>query len=359
MHKNIMVLPGDGIGPEVVAEALRVATRVNEIFGIQMQFTECSAGGTSIDMHGTPLKDEVLKRCLDSDAVIKGPFGGPKWDNLEIPIRPEKAILRLRKELDLYANLRPVKLFSALEKASTLKTEVIRGVDILIVRELTSDLYFGEPRGIFTKDGVLTGMNTAIYRDFEVQRIVQKAFDFARLRKKKVHSVDKSNVLESSQVWHKIADETAKQNPGIEIEHMLVDNCAMQLIWNPRQFDVIVTGNMFGDILSDEASMLTGSLGMLPSASIGGKTGMYEPSHGSAPSLAGQQKANPLATILSVAMMYPYSFQNPEAESMILQAVEAVLNEGFRTPDILEEGKKLVTTKQMGDCVLAKLVPKR
>lgn len=349
MSKQIVVLQGDGIGPEIVREAIRVIETLGDIFDDKVSFKFLAAGGESIDKYDSPLLPDVLAQCKEADAILKGPFGGPRWDKLPTDKRPEKGILDLRKNLELFANLRPVKLFDSLIHASTIKPEVIEGIDILIVRELTSGLYFGEPRGIKEQDGVRIGFNTLIYRDFEVKRILEKSFEYAKLRRKKVHSVDKFNVLESSRLWHEVADEVAIQYPEVAFEHVIVDNCAMQLISNPKQFDVVVTTNMFGDILSDEASMLTGSLGMLPSASLGGGVGLYEPSHGSAPTIAGQNKANPLATILSVAMMYQYSFQNLEAKDMIEKAVDAFLKDGYRTADIMEKNTRLAGTRETGD----------
>ena len=309
MDFHIVVLAGDGIGPEIVAETQRVLDRVGQKYGHRFKYEPQDAGGVAIDRHGSPLPDATLRACQAAQAVLKGPMGGPQWDKIENAKRPEAGILGLRKGLDLYANLRPVKLIPALQDASTLKREVIEGVDMLIVRELISGIYFGEPRGIFGQGKGRYGLNTEVYHTHEVDRIVRLAFDLARLRRKKVTSVDKFNVLESSRLWHDVAEEVSKGFPDVAFEHQIVDNAAMQLIRNPKQFDVMVTTNMFGDILSDEASMLTGSLGMLPSASLGGKVGLYEPSHGSAPDLTGTGKANPLATILSAGMMLQYSFK--------------------------------------------------
>jgi len=286
MDFHIVVLAGDGIGPEICFETQKILDRVGEVFGHRFKYEPQDAGGVAIDKYGEPLPDHTLQACLASQAVLKAPMGGPRWDKLENKKRPETGILGLRKGLDLYANLRPVKLFSALKDASTLKTEVLEGVDMLIVRELISGIYFGEPRGIFGEGAGRYGVNTEIYRAPEVERVVTLAFEMAKLRRKKVTSVDKFNVLESSRLWHDVAEETAAKHPGIAFEHQIVDNAAMQLILNPRQFDVLVTTNMFGDILSDEAAVLTGSLGMLPSASLGGKVGLFEPSHGSAPDIA-------------------------------------------------------------------------
>jgi 3-isopropylmalate dehydrogenase len=352
---HIVVLAGDGIGPEIVAEARRVLDKVGVVFGHKFSYEDQDAGGVAIDKHGTPLPDATLAACKKAHAVLKGPMGGPKWDKIENAKRPEAGILGLRKGLDLYANLRPVKLFDALENASTLKPEVIHGTDMLIVRELISGIYFGEPRGIHGEGKDRYGVNTEIYRTPEVERIVKLAFDLARLRRKKVTSVDKFNVLESSRLWHDVAGEVAAGYPDVAFDHMIVDNCAMQLIRDPKHFDVLVTTNMFGDILSDEASMLTGSLGMLPSASLGGKVGLYEPSHGSAPDLAGTGKANPLATILSVAMMLQYSFQLTREAKAVEDAVEKVLAKGLRTADLAKGGPS-ITCREMGEAVVREIV---
>lgn len=351
MKFHVVVLEGDGIGPEIVSEAKRVLDKVGVVYGHAFEYEPRDAGGVAIDRHGSPLPDATLRACQASQAVLKGPMGGPKWDKLENPKRPEAGILGLRKGLDLYANLRPVKLFDSLKEASTLKSEVVEGVDMLIVRELISGIYFGEPRGIHGEGRERYGVNTEVYRYPEVERIVRLAFELARLRRKKVTSVDKFNVLESSRLWHDTAGEIARGFPDVAFENQIVDNCAMQLIRNPRQFDVLVTTNMFGDILSDEASMLTGSLGMLPSASLGGKVGMYEPSHGSAPDIAGTGKANPLATILSIGMMLRYSFQRPEEAEAVEKAVEKALDGGLRTPDLAKAGEKSVTCREMGEAV--------
>ena len=307
MNYNIAVLPGDGIGPEVMGEGTQVLQQVAQLYGFTVNLEAGIVGGASIDAHGKPLTDAVLKLAKQSDAVLLGAMGGPKWDGLDYSIRPERALLALRQELGLFANLRPVKLFSALASASTLKREVVEGTDMLVVRELTGGIYFGQPKGVtMLPDGTERGVNTEVYTTPEIERIAHVAFQAALKRRKKVTSVDKANVLEVTELWRKVVTRIHKKEEGyagIELEHILVDNCAMQLIRNPRQFDVVVTTNMFGDILSDEAAMLTGSIGMLPSASLGGKVGMYEPVHGSAPDIAGQDQANPLATILSVAMM--------------------------------------------------------
>ncbi len=352
---KVAVLPGDGIGTEIVPEARKALQAVAARFGHDFVFTEALVGGAAIDEVGVPLPQETLALCMDSDAILLGAIGGPKWDNLPVELRPEAAaLLALRKELGLYANLRPAYLFPELLHASSLKPEIIEGVDLLVVRELTGGLYFGEKRREKAGDGE-KAIDVLEYSDYEIERIVRLACEAARKRRKKVTSVDKANVLESSRLWREVATRVAREYPDVELDHMYVDNCAMQLIRNPRQFDVIVTENMFGDILTDEASMLTGSLGMLPSASIGGRVGMYEPSHGSAPDIAGQLKANPLATILSAAMMLRYSFNLEKEACAVETAVRRVLAEGYRTPDIMEPGQKLVNTKEMGDLVAKKI----
>ena len=354
MSYKIAVLPGDGIGPEVMGEGIQVLQQVAKLYHFGIELEEGIVGGASIDAHGKPLTDSVLNLAKQSDAVMLGAMGGPKWDGLDYAIRPERALLGLRRELGLFANLRPVKLFSALASASTLKREVVEGADLLVVRELTGGIYFGQPKGVTTlPDGTERGVNTEVYTTPEIERIAHVAFQAALKRRKKVTSVDKANVLEVTDLWRKIVARIHKNEgyAGVALEHMLVDNCAMQLIRNPRQFDVVATTNMFGDILSDEAAMLTGSIGMLPSASLGGKVGMYEPVHGTAPDIMGQDKANPLATILSVAMMLRHSLEQGAAADRIDQAVEGVLNAGYRTGDIQEPGCKLVGCKQMGQLV--------
>ncbi|HEX2228492.1 MAG TPA: 3-isopropylmalate dehydrogenase [Candidatus Binatia bacterium] len=354
MSYKIAVLPGDGIGPEVMAEGTQILHQVGKLHGFDVELEEGIVGGASIDAYGKPLVDSVLKLARGSDAVLLGAMGGPKWDSLDYSIRPERALLALRRELGLFANLRPVKLFSALASASSLKSEVVEGTDLLVVRELTGGIYFGEPKGVTRlPDGSERGVNTEVYTTPEIERIAHVAFQAALKRRKKVTSVDKANVLEVTELWRKVVTRIHKDEgyAAIQLEHMLVDNCAMQLIRNPRQFDVIVTTNMFGDILSDEAAMLTGSIGMLPSASLGGKVGMYEPVHGTAPDIAGQGKANPLATILSVAMMLRHSLEQVAAADRVEKAVESVLNEGYRTADIQESGGRLVGCKEMGRLV--------
>jgi len=349
-------LPGDGIGPEITAQAVRVLKAVEPKFETE----EALLGGCAVDATGSPFPEATQKLALEADAVLLGAVGGPKWDVLGRELRPERGLLGIRKLLGLFANLRPAVLYPELANASTLKPEVVSGLDILIVRELTGDIYFGQPRGIETRvvDGVSqrVGINTMIYSENEIRRIGKMAFEAARKRNRKLCSVDKMNVLETTQLWRDVMNELAPDYPDVELTHMLVDNAAMQLVRAPKQFDVVVTGNMFGDILSDEASMLTGSIGMLPSASLNetGK-GLYEPSHGSAPDIAGKGVANPLATILSVAMMLRYSFAKEEAAQRIEKAVKHVLAQGYRTGDIYEPGTKKVGTLEMGDAVLAAL----
>lgn len=350
MTKKIAILPGDGIGVEVVAEAEKVLARVDEKYGLGIETEEALVGGAAYDEHGAPLPDETLKLAMEADAVLLGAVGGPKWEPLDYSVRPERALLGLRAELDLYANLRPAKVYPALLDASSLKREVVEGIDIMVVRELVGGIYFGQPKGVEKlPDGTERGVNTLVYTTPEIERIAKVAFDVARKRGKKVCSVDKANVLECTELWRRVVTRIHEDYSDVELSHMYVDNCAMQLVRWPKQFDVIVTTNMFGDILSDEAAMLTGSIGMLPSASLSGKKGMYEPVHGSAPDIAGQGKANPIATILSVAMMLQYTFDAQEAASDIENAVSKALDEGYRTPDIHSEGAKLIGTSEMGD----------
>jgi 3-isopropylmalate dehydrogenase len=354
MALNIAVLPGDGIGPEIVAQALRVL-EVLKKDGLDMTFTEAPLGGQAYDQYGHPYPEFTQNICRAADAVLLGAVGGPQYDTLERPLRPERGLLAIRKDLGLFANLRPAVLFPELANASTLKPEVVAGLDIMIVRELTGDVYFGQPRGIRTNDeGVREGFNTMIYSEPEVRRIAHVAFEIAMKRGKKLCSVDKANVLETTEFWKEIVIDVAKEYPEVELSHMYVDNAAMQLIRNPKQFDVMVTGNIFGDILSDEASMLTGSIGMLASASLNeSKQGLYEPSHGSAPDIAGKNLANPIATILSAAMMLRYSFDNEAAATRIENAVKKILAAGYRTGDIYEEGTKRVSCSEMGDQIVA------
>jgi 3-isopropylmalate dehydrogenase len=354
MNYRIAVLPGDGIGAEVMREATQVLKQAADLYGFSVGLEEGVVGGASIDAHGKPLIDSVLKLAKESEAVLLGAMGGPKWDGLDYSIRPERALLALRQELGLFANLRPVKVFSALASASTLRREIVEGTDLLVVRELTGGIYFGQPKGVATlPDGSERGVNTLVYTTPEIERIAHVAFQAALKRRRKVTSVDKANVLEATELWRKVVTRVHQTEgySGIQLEHVLVDNCAMQLIRNPKQFDVIVTTNMFGDILSDEAAMLTGSIGMLPSASLGGKVGMYEPVHGSAPDIVGKDMANPLATILSVAMMLRHSLDQGAAADRIENAVEAVLNEGYRTADIAEQGGRRVGCREMGRLV--------
>ncbi len=352
MKKQIAVLPGDGIGAEVAESAITVLQAIGSKFGHEFEFKKMLIGGCAIDETGTPLPDETLSICRSSDAILLGAVGGYKWDNLPNEQRPEKGLLKLRKSLDLFANLRPVTVFESLADASTLKHDVVNGVDLMIVRELTGGLYFGEPRER-RGDAVI---DTLAYTRNEIERIVRKGFELAQVRRKKLTSVDKANVLESSRMWREIVEEIAPQFPDVEYEHRLVDDAAMQLIRNPKQFDVIVTENLFGDILSDEASMITGSLGMLPSASLSADgPGLYEPVHGSAPDIAGQNKANPLAMILSAAMMLKYSFQLNEEAEAIETAIVNVLQEGWRTPDIYEDESKLISTTEMTRKVVARI----
>ncbi|WP_341644244.1 3-isopropylmalate dehydrogenase [Thauera sp. SDU_THAU2] len=353
---KICVLPGDGIGPEIMAEAVRVLNALD--LGLEME--EALLGGCAVDATGTPYPEATQKLAREADAVLLGAVGGPQWDNLPREQRPERGLLGIRKDLNLFANLRPAILYPELANASSLKPEVVAGLDILIVRELTGDIYFGQPRGIETREVEGTqqrvGWNTMIYAEYEIRRILKVAFEAAQKRGKKLCSVDKMNVLECTQLWRDIAEEVAKDYPDVELSHMLVDNAAMQLVRAPKQFDVMVTGNMFGDILSDEASMLTGSIGMLPSASLDANNkGLYEPSHGSAPDIAGKGVANPLATILSAAMMLRYTFNQEEAAQRIENAVKTVLAQGLRTGDIYEPGTRKVGTREMGDAVLAAL----
>ncbi|TRZ91272.1 MAG: 3-isopropylmalate dehydrogenase [Rhodocyclaceae bacterium] len=349
---KICVLPGDGIGPEITAEAVRVLKALD----LNVEMEEALLGGCAVDATGDPYPEATQKLAQAADAVLLGAVGGPKWDGNSREQRPERGLLGIRKQLGLFANLRPAILYPELANASTLKPEVVAGLDILIVRELTGDIYFGQPRGIEVRNGERFGLNTMHYTESEIRRILRVAFEAARKRSRKVCSVDKMNVLECTQLWRDVATETGLEYPDVELSHMLVDNAAMQLVKNPRQFDVMVTGNMFGDILSDEASMLTGSIGMLPSASLDANNkGLYEPSHGSAPDIAGKGVANPLATVLSVAMMLRYTFGNEPAAGRIEDAVRRVLALGFRTGDIYEPGMKKVGTREMGDAVLAAL----
>ena len=357
MSKHVVVLAGDGIGPEIMAEAVKVLSAVNEKFALGITWENQLLGGAAIDAHGVPLPDVTLDAARKADAVLLGAVGGPKWDAIERSIRPERGLLKIRSELNLFANLRPAILYPQLASASSLKPEIVAGLDILIVRELTGGIYFGQPRGVrVLENGERQGFNTDVYSESEIRRIAHVAFQLAMQRNKKVLSVDKANVLEVTELWKEVVTEVAKEYPDVQLSHMYVDNAAMQLVRAPKQFDVIVTGNLFGDILSDEASMLTGSIGMLPSASLDqNKKGMYEPCHGSAPDIAGKGVANPLATILSVAMMLRYTFGAEAAAKAIEDAVGKVLDQNLRTPDIYTEGTKKVGTQEMGEAVVAAL----
>ncbi|MBX3630257.1 MAG: 3-isopropylmalate dehydrogenase [Nitrosomonas sp.] len=352
---NIAILAGDGIGPEIVAQAVRVLNTLKSD-GLDITLEHGLIGGCAVDATGEPYPEATHRLASQADAILLGAVGGPKYDTLPRAQRPEKGLLAIRKALNLFANLRPAILYPELAAASSLKAEVVSDLDILIVRELTGDIYFGEPRGIEMRDGQRVGYNTMIYNETEIRRIAHVAFQAAQKRNRSLCSVDKMNVLECTQLWRDVVDEVSKDYPDVTLSHMLVDNAAMQLVRNPRQFDVLVTGNMFGDILSDEASMLTGSIGMLPSASLDSNNkGLYEPIHGSAPDIAGQDVANPLATILSVAMMLRYTFNQEDAAQRIENAVRKVLAQGLRTRDIAGDGLQILGTQAMGDAVLSHL----
>ncbi len=353
MEKKITVLAGDGIGPEIVAEAIKVLDKVAEKFGHKFEYTYVDIGGCSIDKFGVPITDEGMQKCKEADSVLLGAVGGPKWDNCPPAIRPEKALLAVRRELGLFANLRPTKLFPQLADSSPLKMSIVgNGIDLVIVRELTGGVYFGE-RKTEEVDGELVAIDYMPYSEHEIERIGRVAFESAMKRGKKLHSVDKANVLDTSRLWRKTMHRLAEDYPEVEYNDILVDNTAMQLIKNPTQFDVIVTENMFGDILSDEASMLTGSIGMMPSASLSsGTLGMYEPIHGSAPDIAGQNLANPIGTILSAAMMLRYSFNMMDEADAIEAAVNKALDDGYRTGDIMQEGCTRLGCKEMGDVIV-------
>jgi 3-isopropylmalate dehydrogenase len=355
--KKVLILPGDYIGPEIITEAVKVLEKANTGFQLGLELEYGLLGGAALDVHGVPLPEETLARAREVDAILLGAVGGPRWDDVERHLRPEKGLLGIRSELQLFGNLRPAILYPQLADASSLKPEIVAGLDMLIVRELTGGIYFGEPRGMrILENGEREGFNTYVYRESEVRRIAHLAFELARKRDGRLCSVDKSNVLEATILWREVVEEVAGEYPDVELSHMYVDNAAMQLVMAPKRFDVIVTGNMFGDILSDAAAMLTGSIGMLPSASLDqAGRGMYEPCHGSAPDIAGQGKANPLATILSVAMMLRYTLASPEAADAIEAAVSAVLDQGLRTPDIHSAGMQAVSTVEMGEAVLAAL----
>lgn len=363
MTKKILLIEGDGIGSEVVLQAKRIIEFFNKNSDKKFETENALLGGVAYDKTGTPFPAETLEMAKKSDAILLGAVGGPKWESLEYKHRPERGLLGIRKELELFANLRPAKVFDALADSSTLKYEVVAGLDIVIVRELTGDLYFGEPRYVKTlEDGSRQGVNTMTYNSKEVERIARVAFDLAKIRGKKLCSIDKANVIETTEMWREVVSEIgAKEYPEIQLSHMYVDNASMQLVRAPKQFDVMLTGNMFGDILSDTASMLTGSLGMLPSASLGAKRAdgkqyaLYEPVHGSAPDIAGKNIANPLATILSLSMMMRYSFGYENEANLIEKAVENVLNKGVRTADIAKAGEDKISCSQMGDAVILEL----
>ncbi len=352
---KIAVLPGDGIGPEIVAQAVKVLDALKRD-GLKVEMEQAPIGGAGYDAAGDPLPQATLELARAADAVLLGAVGGPQYDGLERSLRPERGLLRIRKELNLFANLRPALLYPELASASTLKPEVVAGLDIMIVRELTGDIYFGQPRGIETRGGERVGFNTMVYAESEIRRVARVAFDIAMKRGRKLCSVEKANVLECSELWKEVVIEVGRDYPKVELSHMYVDNAAMQLVRNPKQFDVIVTGNIFGDILSDEASMLSGSIGMLPSASLDLQNkGMYEPIHGSAPDIAGKDLANPLATILSVGMMFRYTFADGAVADRIDGAVRKVIAQGLRTGDIWTEGCQRVSCAAMGDAVVAAL----
>ncbi len=361
--RKLLLLPGDGIGPEVVKEVKKIIEWLNKNKSLDFKIEEELIGGASIDAHKIPITDEVFYKSLECDAVILGACGGPKWDKLEFSKKPERALLKLRKELKLFANLRPAICFEQLVDSSTLKPEIVSGLDIMIVRELTGGIYFGEPRGIKPiKNNERKGINTHTYTTSEIKRIAKVAFDLAKKRKNKVTSCEKSNVMEAGVLWREeVQNLKDKEFKSVELEHMLADNCAMQLLRNPKQFDVILADNLFGDMLSDEAAMLTGSLGLLPSASLGSKDkngklrSLYEPVHGSAPDIAGKNVANPIATILSLSMALRYSLDLDKEADLLDQAVQKVLNDGLRTKDIVSKGMKEVTTSQMGDAIISKL----
>ncbi|MHB8231341.1 MAG: 3-isopropylmalate dehydrogenase [bacterium] len=358
MMIKLALFAGDGIGTEVAGEAVNILKFLLDSNSVRYEIEEDLVGGASYDEYKKPITEKALKLAKEADAVIFGAVGGPKWESLPIELRPEKALLTLRYDLGLYANLRPAKIYDELIDASPLKRDIVYGTDMMIVRELTGGIYFGEPRGVFNmEDGQKKGVNTLVYTTKEIERIARIAFEIARKRRRKVLSVDKANVLECTELWRQVVAEVSKDYPDVELSNMYVDNCSMQLIRQPKSFDVIVTTNMFGDILSDESSMVAGSIGMLPSASLNGKKGMYEPIHGSAPDIAGQNKANPLAAILSVAMMLRYSLDMDNLAKKIENAVETVIKNGYRTADIYSNaaGTKLVGTKEMGKSVIGEL----
>jgi 3-isopropylmalate dehydrogenase len=347
---RIAVLAGDGIGPEVTAEAVKVLKAIEEIAGPSFRFQSGLIGGCALDQTASPLPAETISICNNSHAVLLGAVGGPQWDLKRPELRPEQGLLQLRQRLGLYVNLRPVRVIDSLAGISALKADRVRGTDLVIVRELMGGIYFGNPRGIFAKNGERMGVNTEIYREHEVERVAHRAFQLARLRRRKVTSVDKANVLESSRLWREVVTRIARSYPDVELRHLYVDNCAMQLIDKPTSFDVVLTNNMFGDILSDEAAMLTGSIGLLPSASLGEHSALYEPIHGSAPDIAGRNRANPIASIASAALMLRYSLRMETAAAAIEEAIEKVLKRGVRTPE-LPGKKRSVTTTRMGDLI--------
>ncbi|RZO87983.1 MAG: 3-isopropylmalate dehydrogenase [alpha proteobacterium HIMB59] len=360
MSSKILILPGDGIGVEVADQAIRVIDKLND-HGLNANYEKDLVGGASYDENGAPLTEAVLEKAKQSDAILLGAVGGSKWDNVERSKRPEAGLLGLRKELELFANLRPALVFEALVSASTLKNEVVNNLDIMIVRELTGGVYFGQPRGIEDTENGKKAIDTQIYYDYEIDRIARVAFDLARKRNNKVTSVEKANVMETGVLWRSVVKETHSDFSDVQLENMLADNCAMQLVRNPKQFDVIVTDNLFGDLLSDCAAMLTGSLGMLPSASLGAENngkryGLFEPVHGSAPDIAGQDKANPIATILSLSMMLKYNLNKPELSDKVENAVQQVLSDGFRTGDIYtDDNQSLVSCSKMGDLIIERI----
>ena len=360
MSSKILILPGDGIGVEVADQAIRVIDKLND-HGLNANYEKDLVGGASYDENGAPLTEAVLEKAKQSDAILLGAVGGSKWDNVERSKRPEAGLLGLRKELELFANLRPALVFEALVSASTLKNEVVNNLDIMIVRELTGGVYFGQPRGIEDTENGKKAIDTQIYYDYEIDRIARVAFDLARKRNNKVTSVEKANVMETGVLWRSVVKETHSDFSDVQLENMLADNCAMQLVRNPKQFDVIVTDNLFGDLLSDCAAMLTGSLGMLPSASLGAENngkryGLFEPVHGSAPDIAGKDKANPIATILSLSMMLKYNLSKPELSDKVENAVQQVLSDGFRTGDIYtDDNQSLVSCSKMGDLIIERI----
>ncbi len=359
MSQQILLLPGDGIGPEITTEPEKVLNAAIERFDLDITTDTALVGGAAYDATGEPLPEETLAKAKAADAILFGAIGGPKWDTIERSKRPERGLLKLRSSLGLFANLRPAILFPQLASASSLKPEIVSGLDILIVRELTGGIYFGEPRGLREENGERVGFNTMVYSESEIRRIAKVAFELAQTRGKKLCSVDKANVLEVTELWKEVVNDVAKDYPEVEVSHMYVDNAAMQLVRAPKQFDVVVTGNLFGDILSDEAAMLTGSIGMLPSASLDvNRKGLYEPCHGSAPDIAGQNLANPLAAILSLAMLMRYSFERADVAQAIEDAVESVLEQGLRTGDIYTEGTTKVGCDAMGDAVVKALLAK-